>query len=65
MGLREYIRLRELTLAEFAAQLGRSETTVVRWLNGTRKPRHDDMLEVYRVTEGAVTPDDLVLKGRV
>ena len=61
MKLRPWIEQRGLTVQEFADLVERSEATVIRWLNRTRHPRHDDMRKIYRVTQGAVRPDDLVL----
>ena len=62
MKLRPWIFQQGLTVADFANKIGRSETTVNRWITGTREPRFADMRRIHDITMGAVTPNDFVLR---
>lgn len=63
MTLAEYLAARHLTQAEFAGRLGVSAATVSRWLSPRGMPSVQPMLAIYRLTYGAVTPNDIILAG--
>lgn len=52
------MKRRGLNQRQFAALIGRSEVSVSRWVTGRRLPRRHDILEIERVTAGAVRPGD-------
>jgi transcriptional regulator with XRE-family HTH domain len=60
MKLATYLEKHGLTEPEFAKAVGQSEFAVRKWLNGSRFPRRDNLLEIERVTGGKVTPNDFL-----
>ena len=62
MKLNSYISMTGTPVAEFAEAIGRAPQTVWRWLNGSRVPSHADMRRIHEATDGAVTPNDWVLR---
>ena len=50
-----------ITQGQLARDLGCTQTAVSRYLSGERIPRPSVMLLIYKVSDGAVTPNDLVL----
>lgn len=48
----------------FAAQLGVSRTAVDRYTKHERIPTIANMIKIYRVTKGLVTPNDFYGVGR-
>jgi len=58
MVLAEWMRLHEMTQQRFAGEVGVTQTTVSRWLDGGTLPSLPAILAVARVTAGAVTADD-------
>ena len=34
------------------------QSTFAKWITGVRIPRRDDMLTIYKITEGEVEPND-------
>lgn len=48
-------------IAAFAREFGVSHSTVLRWCDGTAMPSADNLVEIHRLTDGAVTPNDMVL----
>ncbi|CAN5477971.1 hypothetical protein BH10PSE7_BH10PSE7_15180 [soil metagenome] len=52
----------DLTLEQFAAQIGASKGMVWKWENGTI-PRRRHAERILKATGGAVTPTDFVLNG--
>lgn len=62
MKLRDYLEATGTKVADFAEAICVRAPTVYRWLNRTRHPDRQQILAIYRVTKGAVTPNDLVLE---
>lgn len=62
MQLREYLDAMDLKVTAFAQQIGVSDPTVYRWLNGTRVPDPEMMRKVHLATRGMVQPNDWVLE---
>lgn len=58
MKLSHYITENGLTLTELAAQLDLPVQTVSRYACGARRPREAEMLRIFEVTGGKVTPND-------
>jgi hypothetical protein len=62
MTFREWLKRPEVrgvwTIKVLAEQLRRNRVSVSRMANGHSIPRPDDVLEIFRLTEGAVGPDD-------
>lgn len=58
MHLAEYLRTKEIKLAEFATRIGRSPATVSRLANGKQQPDWDTVKAIRRATKGAVTAND-------
>lgn len=60
MRLQTYLKLRELTDAQFAAMVGRDRSTVTKWRNGKIWPDGAAMRRIFEATAGAVTPNDFM-----
>ena len=60
MPLAEWIRAQGCTQRSVARRLGVSPSTLSRLLKGERSPSASLMRRVYELTEGKVTPTDLV-----
>lgn len=59
MTLSEYLTTFKISAEDFALRLSdASESGVRKWATGERIPRVDQMREIYRITEGAVAPND-------
>jgi len=58
MRLSEYLRVNEVTLADFAGQVGRSAATISRIARGVNDPDAETLRQIVRATNGAVTPND-------
>lgn len=59
MLLREWRLKRDLSLAAFAGLVGAGNATVVsRWERKIYRPQPPEMIAIYRVTGGQVTPND-------
>jgi transcriptional regulator with XRE-family HTH domain len=58
MKLRDYIDKHNLTLTDFAVQIGVGYYTLQRYLNGTRYPGPCEFAAIYKVTHGKVQPND-------
>ena len=63
MPLAEWIRGKGRTQRAVARQLGVSPSTLSRLLKGERSPSASLMRRVFELTEGQVTPSDLVGVG--
>lgn len=62
MQLREYLSLRQLTLAQAAEQIGCSVSALHRWTEGA-VPRKPDMQRLMQWSKGAVMPNDFYTEG--
>ena len=60
MTLADYLRQQSLTPEEFGRLIGRSPGLVKKWRYGERLPRLPELLEIERLTNGAVTANDFV-----
>jgi|14BtaG_2_1085337.scaffolds.fasta_scaffold115749_2 predicted transcriptional regulator len=61
MPLEEWMALTATTQGQLARHLGICQTAVSRYLSGQRIPRPSVMLDIYEVSDGDVSPNDLVL----
>jgi DNA-binding transcriptional regulator YdaS (Cro superfamily) len=57
MRLPAYLRAHHLKRIEFGRLLGVHADSVSKWCKG-RRPREKQLIAIYRVTRGAVTPND-------
>ena len=62
MQLGEYFKSKKISVLDFAAELNVSKPTVYRWLDGTRYPNRERMIEIYKLTNKLVEPNDMVLQ---
>ena len=60
MSLREYLGQKNLTPEAFGGLIGVSRPTVVRYLDGTRRPSWRVLPRIIEVTKGEVTADSFV-----
>lgn len=61
MQLSEWLKLRNITAAEFAGRIGVSPMAVSRYLSGQRRPDWDIVLpKIVKETGGAVTANDFL-----
>ena len=58
MRLADYLQEKKLTVEAFGALIGRSHTSVVRYVSGERTPGRSTMERIVSATEGRVTPND-------
>lgn len=58
MRLAEYMKANNVSDADLAAYLGRSEGAVRKWRWGQRLPRREVMVQIQEFTGGAVNPVD-------
>jgi transcriptional regulator with XRE-family HTH domain len=62
MKLAQYLSERRMSASEFADRVGKDRSTVGRWIDGSARPRWDDIPKITEATNGAVTADDFVVK---
>lgn len=62
MRLQTFLTLTGVSVPAFAKRVGVTAAAVYRWLDGSRRPNPEQMRAIYRVTYGAVRPDDWVLE---
>lgn len=60
MTLQEYLEKYDLTEAEFAAKIGKNQTTVGRYKRRTLTPRPPVIAQIQEATKGAVKFKDWV-----
>lgn len=58
MTLKEYIQLRQITVAQCAKELGVEPFTIMRWISGTRIPRAKMFVKLAEWSNKAVMPTD-------
>lgn len=64
MQLSEYLKSRNISVADFALQIGaRSRATVHRYIKGDRLPRKATIQKIHAITGGAVTLADFYELG--
>lgn len=59
MKLSQFLRHNQVTLTEFAVQIGTTTATVSRIVDGLVIPRRKLLLRIFEETGGVVTPNDL------
>lgn len=58
MTLYEWLKREGLTHADFAERIGLTQSSVTRYVTGSRVPRRETMIEIARATNGEVAPAD-------
>lgn len=58
MKLADYLKMTGTTYSAFGRMIGTKHSAVHRWTTGKRRPSGPVMVEIIRVTKGAVTPND-------
>jgi DNA-binding transcriptional regulator YdaS (Cro superfamily) len=58
MSLTEHLRRNEIRPSDFAKLIGRHPATVYRWLDGSTRPRWDEIEKIDNLTNGQVTASD-------
>ena len=67
MELRTYLKKEKLTQHLFIREIESCFSTIVpqgtlaKWITGTRIPRKNEMLILYKITKGLVQPNDFYL----
>ncbi|MGX9963137.1 YdaS family helix-turn-helix protein [Roseomonas sp. F4] len=59
MDLHTYLSQKGVTATSLAARLGVAHTTVLRWADGTLRPKAKRVAQIVKVTGGAVTAAEL------
>jgi transcriptional regulator with XRE-family HTH domain len=63
MHLKDFLRPpdgRKLSNAEFGRQIGRSEATIYRWVEGEAMPGPEGLRQLFKATDGQVTATDML-----
>jgi transcriptional regulator with XRE-family HTH domain len=60
MQLHTYLKLKNITTAEFADLIRVSQAAVSRYATGARRPEWDVLERIVRETDGAVTANDFL-----
>lgn len=63
MTLGDYLIERRITIEEFGRRIGRSHTSVSRYVNGQRMPDRETMVRIVAETGGLVTPNDFYVSA--
>ena len=58
MTFNEYLKEKEISSAKFSKKIDVIEATVLKWRYANVIPRKNDMLKIYKHTDGLVTPND-------
>lgn len=58
MELKEWLKRNDMRVSEFARSIGKSHTTVLRWIDGTTTPSPKAMRLVMTKTHKRVMPSD-------
>jgi predicted transcriptional regulator len=64
MKLADFLSQRAMSQTEFANSVGVTTASISRYISGDRLPSAAVMRKIREVTEGKVTPDDLVEPAR-
>jgi len=64
MILADYLAKERVTLAAFAARVGRKVSTIHSWAVGSRRPPLPAVQEIEKATDGAVAFEDWVSSQR-
>ena len=60
MTIKDYLASRQMSEAKFAQLIGVTRSAVNRWLGGSRKPSLELGARIVRLTDGAVTIEDML-----
>lgn len=63
MELRTWLTAENIAGYAFARKIGKSHTTVSRWLDGTMVPSAESIKLVFEATGGKVTANDMLGQG--
>lgn len=58
MKILDYMKTNRLKQEDFAAQIGVSQGTLSRYINGSRIPTPQVFASIYKKTDGQVSPND-------
>lgn len=58
MTLKEFIEFKKIKIADVSAELGFPYQTIVRWINGARFPRPENMMKIVKWSKGVVGAED-------
>ncbi len=64
MTLQEFLTEKSLKPSTFAKAAGIAPSTIIRILNGERKPSLATMQKIMAASEGMVTPNDYLVEGK-
>ena len=56
--LKQWLKEHNMTVAEFAKEIGVVQSCVSMWFSGERFPRPENMQKITEYTNGEVTPND-------
>ena len=65
MKLEQWLSNTQTSRSAFAEQVGVSKSVVTKWCNGEVLPRTVPLMTIYRVTGGAVCPNDFYDLGEI
>lgn len=63
MKLADFLKDRDIKVADFAERIGRSRKQVHEYMAGTATPRGEAMVKIIDATEGEVTANDFLPSG--
>lgn len=63
MKLKEYLNLANKDEKQAAIELNVTQPALNRWITGARKPCKKSLNDIYRWSNGAVTPNDFYLNS--
>ena len=58
MQLKKWLKQEEKSPTAFGASIGVEYLSIYRWVNGKNIPSHAYMKDIFKKTNGAVTPND-------
>lgn len=58
MKLGEYLTQNKITTRKFSLKVGVSESAVMKWRIGNRRPRLETIAKIVKITKGQVQPAD-------
>ena len=62
MTFNEFLVKEGWSVARFSKELGANEATVTKWKYDGVIPRKEEVLKIYKFTEGKVQPNDFYLE---
>ena len=58
--LKDYIKVNNLTIEQFAVSIGKTRQSVHSWLSGSKKPDLESAVIIDNITKGKCKPKDWV-----